>query len=187
MEGEVTEGRSESAERPDRTFELGGERYELPLISTFNLAEEHILYVYADAVIQDLMPVDPGLPEDEKMIELARQIRRFRNPALKRAVAHIAYRRAHSDATEADIEKLLDEVNALELDIAMYAEVKPTDPPKSSQTSSSSEKSENGHSDPLSSGRRTENTSPFPALTLASTGTSASDTSFPPSDPAIPA
>jgi len=184
MASEAAEGRS--PERPDRTFELDGERYELPLISTFDLDEERILYVYADVVIQDLMPIDPGLAADEKMIELARQLRRFRNPDLKRAVAHVAYRRKHPEKSRDEIEKVLGTVNALALDIAMYAEVE-EDPPNASQTSSSSERSENGLSNPSSSGRHTENTSPSLDLSLVNTGTSALGTFSPPSDPATQA
>ena len=185
MASEEAEGRTNSV-RPDRTFELDGETYELPLISTFNLDEERILYVYADVVIQDLMPVDPGLPDDEKMIELARQIRRFRNPDLKRAVAHVAYRRKHPEKSQEEIEKTLGGVNALALDIAMYAEVD-EDPPNDSQTSSSSEKSENGHSNQSSSGSPTASTSPSPDLSLVTTGTIESGTSSQLSVPAIPA
>lgn len=171
---DTTEGRSENG-RPDRTFELEGQRYELPLLSTFNLDEERILYVYADVVIQDLMPLHPDMDEAEKMVEQARQFRRFRNPELKRAVAHVAYKRSHPDATEEAIERALGTVNALELDIAMFAEVE--DPTKNSQTSSSSERNESERTDQSSSGSPTESTSPSPVLSLAPTGTTGSDTS----------
>jgi hypothetical protein len=163
-----------------RTFEINGEAYEVPLFDELTLDEERVLYVYADSVVADFVPPHPE--EDDKIAKaiLLEQARKIRNPEFKRALAHIAYKRRHPDAADADIQKALGRVNAFDLDLAILRG-DADDPPTT--TSRKQPENKSGSKPPSSaeaSGRDSENTSGIQAVSLARTGTTASDTSFPP-------
>lgn len=174
-------------------FEIEGKRYEIPKLSTINLDEERILYVYADVVLQDFAPVDPRLDDAAKQLIEFAQFRHIRNPDFKRALAHIAYRRKHPDVSDADIQSAMGLVNALEVDMDMIRAEDEEDPTRGSPKTRSSVSGENGSSEPTSTpsestttGSDTENALGIRELTRIPTGTHESDTSSE-SSRAIPA
>lgn len=160
-------------------FEIDGKRYEIPRLDTINLDEERILYVYADTVLQDFAPAHPEMEADAALAYEALQGRKIRNPDFKRALAHIAYRREHPDESDADIQKAIGAVNALDVDIAMLRG-DDDDPP--AQTSQKQPEKPSDSSRPLrltDSGRHIETDSDPADETREATGTTESATSSP--------
>lgn len=122
----------EVGETPAAGFEIDGERYEIPTLDTITLDEERILFLYSDCVVQDFAPSHPDwAPERTAAHELI-QMQKVRDPAFKRALAHIAYRRRHPDEDDAEINRALGTVNALEVDLAMLGD-DPRPPARDSQ------------------------------------------------------
>lgn len=151
-------------------FLIGEERYAVPTLDTITLDEERILYVYADTVLQDFGLPHPEAPEDEKQRVERAQLAKVRNPDFKRALAHIAYKRAHPDLTDTDIQKAIGEVRALELDNALIrGDDRP--PALSSQKPPDDETSTSAPSKASASGSPTGNGSGKAAETQAPTGT----------------
>ena len=159
-------------------IEVNGVRYVLPTLDTITLDEERILYIYADTVIRDFIPAHPDATDEEKDTYQRVQMLRLRNPDFKRALAHVAYRRANPHLASEDIEKAVGSVNALEADIAMlWGEEE--DPPQTSQKQPEDTRITSEPSRPTESGRSTENGSAHLDETLEDTGIIASDTSWP--------
>lgn len=158
-------------------FTMEGREYEVPLLSSITLAEERLMYLYADAVIQDFVPVHPEWNDEEKDEHLKVLAGRFRNPSFKTVLAHIAVRRAHPQMAAKEIDAKVADVNALELDLAVLWGEDDRPPAKSSQKQPESETSTNEDSALTDSGRSTESSSETAEETPASTGTTGSDTS----------
>lgn len=100
-------------------FEIDGDRYEVPRLDELDLDEEQILFDIAGVVQVDFAPPHPEASEEEKL-EIAREMAaKVRNPAFKRALAHIAYRRRHPETAYSDVELVIGKVNALDAEIAL--------------------------------------------------------------------
>ena len=163
-------------------IEVNGVKYDFPTLDTINLDEERILYIYADCVVRDFIPAHPDTTDEEKEQYQRLQMLRLRNPDFKRALAHIAYRRANEGAEDADIQKAIGTVNALEADIAMlWGEEE--DPTETSQKQPEYKRSTSEPSRQTDSGRSTPNGSGTQDATLEPTGTTESDTSSPGAPP----
>lgn len=160
-------------------IEIRGDKYPLPTLDTITLAEERAMFVYADAVVRSFIPAHPEASDEEKAAFEQLQLRRLRNPDLKRVLALIAYRRHHPDVDEAEAWKVAGEVNALEADIAMLWGDGPSPPAKTSQKQPESTTPTSEHSNSTDSGRSTKNGSDHQDRIPTSTGTSESDTSSP--------
>jgi hypothetical protein len=162
-------------------FVIDGASYAVPTLDTITLDEERVLFTYADVVVQDFLPPHPDWKEHVVLAYRARQEAKFRDPAFKRALAHIAYRRAHREVSDAEIQEALGTLNALEVDLAVLkAGEEEADPPKPTSPNeheTTNEQSE--HENSGDSGTRTETSSETPEETLDSSGTSESDTSSP--------
>jgi hypothetical protein len=162
-------------------IEVNGVRYDFPTLDTINLDEERILYIYADCVVRDFIPAHPDASDEDKETYRKVQMLRLRNPDFKRALAHVAYRRANPNAEDPDIQKAIGTVNALEADIAMlWGEDE--DPTQTSQNEPASERSTSEPSRPTDSGRSTPNGSETQAESPEPTGTTGSGTSSPGAD-----
>lgn len=159
-------------------FVIDGESYAIPTLDSLDLDEERLLYLYADCVVQDFVPVHPDWDEETKKAHEFMLAQRVRNPSLKRALALIAYRRKHPDVDEDLMLNAIGRVNALTLDIAML-DPGDEDPMKVSQTEPerTSERSEPASS--TDSGRPTETSSDQVAASPETTGITGSATSSP--------
>lgn len=118
MASELAEGRSATeSERPG--FEIEGERYDVPRLDELDLDEEQILFDLAGIVQVDFAPAHPEASEEERQ-EITREIvAKVRNPAFKRALAHIAYRRRHPETAFSDVQLVVGKVNALDAEVAL--------------------------------------------------------------------
>jgi len=160
-------------------IEIRGSKYPLPTLDTVTLAEERVLFVYADCVVRDFIPAHPDATDEEKAAYAQLQLRKIRNPDFKRCLAQISYRRSHPDAEDAAAWEAAGDANALETDIAMLWGDDPDPPAETSQKQPESETSTSEHSSSTDSGRSTTNGSERPDESPAATGTSESDTSSP--------
>lgn len=175
----------QAEEKPGRSrlFTLDDVQYEVPLLSTLDLDEERILFLFADTVIEDFVPAHPAWDEAFTRNFNRIQAGRIRNPAFKRAMAHVAYRRAHPEKDAKTIDAAVGKVNALELDLAiLWGDDDP--PVKSSQKPLESRSDTKPLSRSTDSGSPTENGSDPAAETHEATGTTESDTSSPGAAPA---
>lgn len=165
-------------------FEIDGERLEIPTLDTIDLDEERVLYIYADVVVSDFLPTHPDWSEDQKAAHLTIQATKIRNPDFKRALVHIAYRRAHPEVENDEINVKVGKAGALALDLELLrGAAKREDPPTGSpnepaKTSATSTLAKNGDS-----GKRIGRSSGTPDADLESIGISESDTSSPESLP----
>ena len=159
-------------------FVIDDKSYPIPTLDTINLDEERILFLYADTVLQDFMPVHPDWTDEEKRVYESVQMRKIRNPDFKRALAHIAYRRKNLDLDDAAIQEAIGKVNALEVDLAM---VRGDDSPpaQSSQTPLESESNTSKPSRSTDSGSHTQPSSDQEDESPEPTGTIESETSSP--------
>lgn len=157
-------------------FLIDGAHYEVPTLDTITLAEERVLYVYADCVVQDFLPAHPDWTEDDKVAHIADVLAKVRNPAFKTALAHVAYKRKHPEATDVQIQEMLGGLVALDVDIALLRgdvedpqtdSQKPLEPTTTPSTPESS----------TDSGRPSESYSDPRVVNLRPTGTSESPTS----------
>lgn len=156
----------------DSGFLIDGERYEVPRLHELDLDEEQILFDVAGVVQADFIPAHPEAePEVKEAIERAVMLR-VRNPAFKRALAHIAYRRAHPEAKFDDVQVQLGTMNALDAGAALLRGGADEDPPvESSQPQPESEKSSSEPSSSSDSGSDTQTESAPAVVQLAPTGT----------------
>lgn len=165
-------------------FEIDGERLEIPTLDTITLDEERVLYIYADVVISDFLPTHPDWKEDERNAHLLLQATKLRNPDFKRALVHIAYKRAHPEIENDEINVKVGQAGAFKLDLELIrAAAERSDPPTGSpnepdKTNATSPLARNGDSGP-----RSGTSSGTPDETLESIGISESDTSSPESLP----
>jgi hypothetical protein len=100
-------------------FEIAGERYEIPRLEDLDLDEEQILYDIAGIVQADFAPAHPEASDEVKLSVMQDIADKVRNPAFKRALAHIAYRRKHPGETFGAIDVVVGKVNALDSEIAL--------------------------------------------------------------------
>lgn len=159
-------------ERNPVGIEINGEMYEVPRLDTLDLDEERLLYLYADTVLEDFADPHPDEKPEVKRALLVEQMRRVRNPAFKRTLAHIAYRRIHPDLEDEKIQEAIGGVNARDLDLAVFRRHDTGPPAKDSQKQPASETDSNSPSKPDPSGSPIENSSGTAVVSLARTGTS---------------
>lgn len=170
----------EGSESGESGFVIDGETYALPTLSTITLDEERILFLYADVIVQDFLPPHPDWKEPVVRTYVERQERKFRDPAFKRSLAHIAYRRKHPDLSDSEIEELLGSLIAIEVDLAVLRGEDEEDPTETTSPRSHEKTSESSkRGSPGDSGTHTEISSEIPEETPAISGTGESDTSSP--------
>jgi len=165
-------------------FEVDGERLEIPTLDTITLDEERVLYIYADVVLSDFLPTHPDWSDEDKQAHMMLQGHKIRNPDFKRALVHIAYKRAHPDIDNDEINVKVGEAGALELDLALLRGRPDDEDPQTrspngrDKTSANSTLERSGDS-----GKPSETSSGTPDASLESIGISESDTSSPESPP----
>lgn len=158
------------AERPEPGFEIDGERYEVPRLEDLDMDEEQILYDVAGIVQSDFVPAHPEAPDEVKLSVMQGIADKCRNPAFKRALAHIAYRRQHPELAFGDINIVIGKANALDAELALLRG--DDDPPAPSSPNES--ESEKTSSEPLKSEgstKRSRSTSDPEAALHVVTGT----------------
>lgn len=160
-------------------IEIRGSRYPFPTLDTVTLAEERVLFVYADCVVRDFIPAHPEATDEEKAAYEQLQLRKIRNPDFKRCLAYIAFRRGNPSSEEKEAWNAAGEANALEADIAMLWGDGPSPPATTSQKQPEPKTSSSEPSNSTDSGRSTKNGSDLADESPAPTGTFESDTSSP--------
>ena len=165
-------------------FEVDGERLEIPTLGTITLDEERVLYIYADVVVSDFLPSFPDWSEEEKNAHLLKQATKLRNPDFKRALVHIAYKRAHPEVENDEINVKVGQGIAVDLDLELIrgaaerANPQTRSPNGRDKTSGTSTLERSGDF-----GKPTGTSSGTPESDLESIGISGSDTSSPGSPP----
>ncbi len=118
---------------------IGDDRYEIPRLDELDLDEEQILYDFCETGIPDFMPAHPESPPEIQHAIALLHVTRTRNPAFKRALVIIAYRREHRDMPVDEISTLIGSVNAFDAELALYGKAEQAaeedaakaDPPRS--------------------------------------------------------
>lgn len=151
-------------------FQIGGAYYDVPRLETFDLDEEQILYDISGLVQMDFVTAHPEATDEVKAAVDLRILTAVRNPAFKRALIHIAYRRKHRDKTFEEIASLVGRVSAVDSEAALIrAEQSP--PAPSSPTQPESKRSTSDPSSSSDSGKASESDSDGAAEILPLTGT----------------
>ncbi len=111
--------RPEPIAEPPAMIEIDGVRYPVPLLDSLDLDEEQILFDISGITQPDFMPAHPESPPDIRAaVDLAIAVR-IRNPAFKRAVIAIAYRRGNPGVSFDDLLERIGAVNALDAELAL--------------------------------------------------------------------
>ncbi len=130
----------EELEESRSSIEIDGASYEIPRLDELDLDEEQILYDVANVAVPDFMPAHPDSPREvQNAIELV-NANRTRNPAFKRALVIIAYRRKHPDLDAEQIGAMVGKIGAFDAELALYGKARAAaeedaaepDPPSSS-------------------------------------------------------
>ena len=160
-------------------IEIGGERYEVPTLDTLDMDEAQILFDVSGIVIEDFAPAHPDSADEEKLQVQSEQLRRVRNPAFKRALVHVAYRRKHPELDYFQISEVVGKVNAVDVTLEVLRGDDEEDPSQSSPKQSDEKNDMNGTSEPLSSGSPSGSDSAGQVVSLARTGLGRSAMSSP--------
>ena len=152
-------------------FEINGEAYEVPRLDSLNLNEEQVLYDVAGIVQSDFAPAHPEASEEQKLVAARVLDERLRNPAFKRALVYIAYRRKNPGVAISEMDVVVGEtVNAIDSEVALWrGDADPT-----TTGSPSESESEPSSNEPLSSSDSSSNSQSIAeqvVVPLASTGT----------------
>lgn len=151
-------------------FEIGGKFYDVPRLETFDLDEEQILYDISGLVQMDFVSAHPEATDEVKAAVDFRILSAVRNPAFKRALIHIAYRRQNRDKTFDEIESLIGRASAVDTEAALLrAEKSP--PAQSSPKQHESRRSTSDPSRSSDSGTSSGSDSETAAEILPLTGT----------------
>lgn len=158
-------------------FEIDGTRYEIPRLDTFTMDEAQILYELSGVVQEDFAPEDPEASDEVKAAHEAGLESKIRNPAFKRALAHISYRRAHPDLPFDAAALAVGKANALDVTLALFKGEPESPPEMSSPNEPESKPSSSEHSKSEDSGSRLRSVSDPQEETPDRIGTTESDTS----------
>lgn len=132
-------------------FEIDGRDYPVPSVFQLTMGEAQVLFDYSGYTLEDFVPPVPGESDDKRL-------RQVRDPAFKRAMVHIAYRRGNPEAQDGVVRALVDGVQMLDVTAAMFGDDEP-DPTVVSPTAQPSSSGTEGPSTSASFGRP----SPVPA------------------------
>lgn len=163
-----------------RVFEIGGDEYPIPTLSSFSMDEAIVFFNLNGYPVEDLWLV----PDEEDADE---RLERLRNPAVVKALLHVAYRRGNPDRSDKEIGKIIGQVSlavALSAFIPDSEEAPAVPLARTSEPNASSLRS--SLDAPESSGHGSETSLAPPDNGLSRTGISVSDTS-PISDPVMSA
>jgi len=108
----------------DPQIEIDGKLYELPRVDDLDLDEEQILYDVSGVIIPDFMPAHPSSPPEVKNAVALIQEARIRNPAFKRALIIIAYRRGNPGLEWQEISERIGKVHAFDAELALYGKAR---------------------------------------------------------------
>lgn len=161
----------------DAAFEIDGNTYAIPELDTFDMDEAEILFDYSGCVLEDFAPADPDAPEEEQEQHVQGQLAKVRNPRFKRALVHVAYRRAHPDLADAEVRAATGKANMLDVTINLFRG--DADPQNSSQKQPERKTGISQPGSPVTSGSISPDGSEAPASLPESIGTGGSDTSVP--------
>jgi hypothetical protein len=164
-------------ENPVEGFEIDGKTYAVPTLDTFDLDEAEILERYSGVVLEDFAPIHPDASEKDKEAHANEQARMLSRATLKKAWAHIAYRRGNPDAEFEEVQKLVGKLNLVDVTLVLFAEEEDAGPPSLSE--SESERSTSPRSSLSDSGSPGLNGSDVQDDQPVATGTSESATSSP--------
>jgi hypothetical protein len=106
------------------SIEIDGVSYEIPRLDELDLDEEQILYDVGGVAMSDFMPAHPESPPEVKTAVDLVMAARTRNPAFKRALVLIAYRRATPGLTVAEIAGRIGKLNGFDSELALYGKAR---------------------------------------------------------------
>lgn len=123
-----------------KTFTISGAEYEIPVVATFDIDEAEILWGYCHLGLEDLVPDSDGTWSEERNEEI---LTHMKNPAFRKTLLHVAYRRSNPDASSKEIEKQIGKVSNLESLAAWMGQFTGDDanPPAQESTSNQQEPS----------------------------------------------
>ena len=107
--------------------------YEVPQLTECDLDEWMLVYKYAQVTLGDTVPCEDPSEEEERRTKLSQ-------PALWKALFHIAYRRANPKKSDAAIEAVIGKIDYLEA-MASFAEQMPDEEEENPTSASEQERS----------------------------------------------
>lgn len=130
---------------------IEGEQHPFPSIDTFDNDEWQIVWDESGLGMDDFAMVPVDDPDHD--VKAAERSRKLGHPGLFRALMHIAYRRAHPDAKDVFIRKLIGKQRPTAATTAVEVEVE-QDPPTLTESASRTDgSSPNGSSESSDSSR----------------------------------
>lgn len=96
------------SETPDRVFTIEGADYPIPQLASLTLDEAVVFYRHTGFPVEELW----AKPADVKA--RARMLDRLRDPAVVKAMLHVAVRRGHPDMPDTDIETVVGQVKLMD-------------------------------------------------------------------------
>lgn len=150
-------------------FEIEGEWFEIPVFGSLTLDEAVVMYDIAGVIQEQLAPLHPEAPEDEKKAHELASLRRIGDPRFKLALAAIAYKRKHPDADDVRLRLAAGSANAQDVTMAFLWGHE--DPPQSSPKQHDDKSNTSETSSSEASGTASRSTSEGQVVALSATGT----------------
>jgi len=157
---------TDNKETQSLKFTFQGVEYDVPQLMDCDLDEWVLVYKYAEVTLSDTIPCDDPAEDATRRKKLSQ-------PALWKALFHIAYRRADPKKSDAAIEAIIGKIDYLETMASFFDQMpdeEEENPTSASEPETLSEKSSDSNTSPTSlvSLRSSET----PENPLAPTGTS---------------
>lgn len=115
-------------------FEIDGATYPVPTFETFTMDEAQILYDYSGLAIEDFVSADPDASEEEQEAHEAAILQKAKNPAFKRALAHIAYQRGNPTVKATRVKEIVGRANMVDIALGLAGEDEDESPPDETAT-----------------------------------------------------
>lgn len=153
-----------------RSFEIEGEQYEIPVFGTLTLDEAVVMFDICGVIQEQLAPLHPEAPEDDKKKHELDNLRLIADPRFKLALAAIAYKRKHPDADDVKLRLAAGSANAQDVTLAfLWGDDSP--PVMSSQKPQGAKRNTSDPSSSGDSGKASGSDSEGQVVPLSATGT----------------
>lgn len=146
-----------------REIQIDGRDYPVPTVFELTMGEAQVLFDYSGYTLEDFVPPVPGEPDDKRL-------RQVRDPAFKRAMVHIAYRRGNPDMPDDQVRQLVDGVQMLDVTAAMMGDDDEPDPTPVSPNEQPTSSGDDKQSTNASSGRPSPTSAVQPDVIPATIG-----------------
>lgn len=124
-------------------IEIDGEPFEIPMLASFDLDEEQILFDQTGLTSPDFMAADPDTDDDEQKAHNDRVMQAIKSPGFRVAHVMVAYRRKHRDIPADEIRRLAGAVKGIDAWVNLITQSMEADTSPLVRTTGQPEQSEN--------------------------------------------